>query len=66
MITDQDKHFLRLVARSPDRGDGWRTVSETCWPLVEQVGTKELIEVDKDNMRVRLTSDGEAVVLYAL
>lgn len=66
MISTQDKDFLRLIARSPDRGDGWRSVSKVCWTLVEQFGTPELIEVDSDNMRVRLTPDGEALVTFAL
>lgn len=65
-MADKDKDFLRLLDRSPDRGDGWRSVSETCWPLVEQFGVPELIEIDKDNMRVRLTDSGIAVVHFAL
>ncbi len=66
MISDQDKDFLRLVGRSPDRGDGWRSVSEVCWQLVEKFGTPELIEVDAANKRVRLTEEGEAVLMFAL
>jgi len=66
MISNADKEFLRLVTRSPDRGDGWRSVSSACWALVEQFGTPELLEVDKHNMRVRLTEAGVAVVQFAL
>ncbi len=60
MLSRQD------INRSPDRGDGWRSVSETCWPLIESFGTPELIETDKDNMRVRLTDKGSAVATFAL
>ena len=66
MIPRQDQEFLKLLWRSPDRGDGWRSVSDTCWQLVEMFTTPELIEVDKENRRVRLTNEGEAVVLYGI
>jgi hypothetical protein len=65
-MTQQDRDFLTVLARSPDRGDGWRSVSKTCWQLVEDFAVKELIEVDQPNMRIRLTSDGIAVVKFAL
>ena len=55
-----------MLARSPDHGDGWRSVSQICWQLVEAFGAPDLIEVDKENMRARLTKDGEAVVFFAL
>lgn len=66
MISTQDKQFLQLLKRSPDRGDGWRSVSKTCWPLVEDFKTPELIEIDKENMRVRLTEAGSNVVMFAV
>ena len=65
MLSKQDSEFLRLIGRSPDRGDGWRSVSAVCWPLVEQFGTPELLEIDKENSRVRLTADGVTVLEYA-
>lgn len=66
MLSIQDKDFLRLLGRSPDRGDGWRSVSQVCWSLVEQFGQKELLEIDQSNMRVRLTEAGNAVLMFAL
>jgi len=65
-MSTQDKDFLRLVSRSPDCGAGWRHVSHTCWALVEQFHEPQLIEVDKANMRVRLTEAGNVVVKFAL
>lgn len=66
MICQQDKNFLRLIERSPDCGDGWRSVSAVVWPLVEQFETPELIEIDKPGMRVRPTESGQAVIDFAL
>lgn len=66
MISSYDKDVLKLIARSPDRGDGWRSVSEVCWTLLERFGTPDLIELDRPGNRVRLTDEGEAVVMYAL
>lgn len=66
MLSQHDKDFLRLLMRSPDRGEGWRSVSERCWPLVEAFGTPELLEIDTPNRRCRLTPDGEAVATFSL
>jgi len=65
-LSNQDANFLRLLMRSPDRGDGWRTVSATCWPLVTAFQAVDLIEIDKQEQRVRLTGAGEAVAMYAI
>lgn len=66
MIPTQDRDFLRLLERSKDHGDGWRRVSKTCWTLVEAFKTTELLEMDKENMRVRLTPAGIIVVKFVL
>lgn len=66
MMTRQDQDFLKLLLRSPDRGDGWRSVSEACWQLVDSFENKRLLEIDKEQMRVRLTDDGELVAQLAL
>ena len=66
MLNTQDRDFLKLLARSPDRGDGWRNVSKLCWQLVEAFGTPELLEIDAENRRVRLTAAGQAVVEFAI
>jgi hypothetical protein len=65
-MTMQEKDFLRLLSRSPGSTDGWRNVSKMCWPLVETFGQKELIEVDQEGMRVRLTESGKTVVKFLL
>jgi hypothetical protein len=66
VISTKDKSVLQLITRSPDGGDGWRVVSKVCWPLIEQFGEPKLIEIDKQNMRVRLTESGRTVVEFAL
>lgn len=65
-ISNSDKQFLLLISRSPDHGDGWRSVSQVCWPLVESFETPELIQIDKDAMRIRLTEAGKAVVTFGI
>jgi hypothetical protein len=64
MLAEKDRNFLRLVIRSPDRGDGWRSVSSHCWPLVEAFTAEELLEVDAEGGRVRLTEKGMTVAEY--
>lgn len=66
MINTQDKNFLALISRSPDEGDGWRSVSDVCWKLVEQFKSPELIEIDKENRRVRPTAEGDVVIRYLI
>jgi hypothetical protein len=61
MLNPKDAGFIRLLMRSPDRGDGWRSVSSVCWPLVEEFTAKELLEINPDLLRVRLTEAGQAV-----
>lgn len=65
MITRQDKDFMQLLNRTRDAGDGWRNVSMVCWQLVESFTTPELLEIDRENRRVRFTPEGLAVLKYA-
>ena len=58
------KNTLQLIARSPDCGEGWRSVSETCWPLVATM-PPELLELDETNQRCRMTTNGEAVLMFS-
>lgn len=58
------KDTLRLIQRSPDRGEGWRSVSEVCWPLVCDL-SPDLVDLDADNSRVRMTDKAVAVLTYA-
>ena len=66
MSNEEIKSTLALVMRSPDRGDGWRTVSGACWPLVETM-PPELIDLEPgdEGGRVRMTDEGRAVIAYA-
>jgi hypothetical protein len=64
---ESDKQFLKLLARSPDSGDGWRSISEQLLPLCESAveAMPELLEFEKDSRRVRLTVKGEGA-LFAI
>jgi hypothetical protein len=56
--------------RSPNTGDGWKTVSRVLWRLVDDFGRPELIEVDKFTAesekagRVRLSEAGKIIAKY--
>lgn len=63
-LTDSQGTFIRLLQRSPDRGEGWRSVSQTLWKIVEGFGAPDLLEVDAANRRCRLTDKGLAVAEY--
>lgn len=64
-LTDQQIAFIRLIERSDDLGDGWRSVSKAVWPLVQKtVLPGELLEIDTENRRVRLSDKGEVVSKY--
>ena len=67
-LTDDDTGFIKLILRSSDRGDGWRTVCSLLWRLVDKFPHKELIEAQED-MRdgggiVRLSDKGKVVAEY--
>lgn len=59
--------LIKLLLRSPDVGDGWRTVSTTLQSLVLQVVEKEpdLFQIEQEpSFRVRLTPQGQTVGKY--
>ena len=60
----RDQDFIRLIRRSPDRGDGWRSVSEMLWSLVEGFGDQSLIETDVAERKVRFSDRGAVVAEY--
>lgn len=64
MDSERIKGLLALINRSPDQGDGWRNVSDTCWPLVRDMPL-ELVEIDADNQRIRMNDKGYAVLTFA-
>lgn len=65
-LSDQDRGSLRLIQRSPDRGDGWRTCADKVFEVLIRPLPPELVEVDEESTpkRVRLTEAGEAVVTW--
>jgi len=66
-LSDDDINFIRLVQRSPDRGDGWRSVSALLWRMVEGFARQELIERERNEDgtgRVRLNERGNIVAEY--
>lgn len=63
-LTDEEKSFLKLVERSPDRGEGWRQCTEATWPLVEKFSRTELVERDEEKRKIRLTARGRDVLEY--
>lgn len=69
MISDKSKSVLELIMRSPDRGNGVRTVSATCMSLLTDLPEQELIELsidDDGSGTVKLTEKGEIAVMYAI
>lgn len=65
-LNQHDKSVLMLASRTQADKNGWRKVSAFCWPAVLKFATPELLEIDRDNFRIRLTPEAEAVVKYAL
>lgn len=57
---------MQLILRSKDCGDGWRNVSELLWRLVEVFHHPELLEIDKPNMRIRLSERGKIIAEYLI
>ncbi len=67
MLKDDERGFMRLVLRSPDRGDGWRSVSEMLRKAtLEGVArTPELYETrEQDGLQIRLSERGNVVKNY--
>jgi hypothetical protein len=63
-ITEEQKIMLDLIYRSPDRGDGWRSVSPALWKHVVAQAHSKLTELDHEGHRVRFTADGEILMTY--
>ena len=64
-IPDKQMHFIRLILRSPDKGDGWRSVSSTLREFAETMVSEqpELYETmhDGDTLMLRLTDKGKTL-----
>lgn len=64
-VSIQQIGLLKLINRSPDIGDGWRQTSQKLWEsLVLKLFHIDLMELDHENTRVRLTSDGNTLLRY--
>ncbi|MAN86396.1 MAG: hypothetical protein CL555_05900 [Algoriphagus sp.] len=63
--TAEEIQFLRLVKRSPDQGDGWRSVSPMLERLVARFTRFFEQERRDDRLFVRLTPEGETLATYA-
>jgi hypothetical protein len=61
----QIKGVLALIDRSPDTGDGWRSVSPRIWPHVQAVPDELVERRDDDGFWIRMTDAGRAVLKYA-
>jgi len=68
VITDQQRSFIRLIMRSPDIGDEFRTVSTILTPLVTRIVAElpELYELrtTDEGCSIRLTTQGLTVAKY--
>jgi hypothetical protein len=65
-MSPKNEQMLALIMRSPDRGEGWRTVSAAVWPLVQDFPA-DLVELEPNENgggRIRLNSDGHAVARH--
>lgn len=61
-ITQEQKSTLSLLMRSPDRGDGWRTCSPVLFEKLIVPMPDELVEKDAENLKCRLTAEGNTLV----
>ncbi len=66
-MTQDQKDFLHLINRSPDRGDGWRSISNVLLPTCKKLAGElpELLEFEEENSRIRFTEKGEGA-LFAI
>lgn len=58
------KNTLWLFERSPKDDDGWASCSNVAMGVVIKNIPPELIEIDEENSRIRLTHDGAVVLRY--
>ena len=67
-IDDKQIQFMRLILRSPDRGEGWRSVSDTLRNFVTGMieAQSELYEtrLDGETLMVRLSERGAILAAY--
>jgi hypothetical protein len=64
--TELQIDVLKLILRSPDRGNGWRSCAPVLFEKLIKDMPDELVEKDADGLRARLTDDGEALAEWML
>lgn len=67
-LTDRQTNIMRLIRRSTPR-DGWFSVSDQVWPVVEAAQMPpDLVEVRQNDGEhfIRLTDKGETVMKYLI
>lgn len=65
-LTEREIDFLRLVMRSNDCGNGWKSVSTVVWPLVLAFKRPELIDIHPTETAIRLSERGKIVAEYLI
>jgi hypothetical protein len=65
-ITEKQKNIVALIKRSQPNPDGWYSISETVWPLVDGTLPDDLVETEKleTGGRLRVTDIGTYVFDY--
>ena len=64
-VSLQQIDLCKLINRSPDVGDGWRQSGPSLWTnLILKVKHDDLMELDHDNMLVKLTNEGSILLQY--
>ena len=65
-LTENQSTYLRLARRSDKDSEGWSNVSDGLWAHSQAMAASmpELIEIDLELRRVRLTPTGTIVLDY--
>lgn len=62
ILSQQQKDTLKLLRRSPDRGDGWRNCVPKLFQNLIMPMPDELVKKDIEHTRARFTVAGQSVV----
>ena len=63
-MTQPQRDVLNLIARSPDRGNGWRTCSPMLFEKLIAEMPDSLVEKDAKGLRVKLTDEAETILFW--
>lgn len=64
MLTQQQLSSIKLIDRSPDKGEGWRKCSQPIFEKIIIPMPDELVEKDTHNLMARLTPDGQVIAKW--